>query len=176
MHRDIQTRKTPLSRIPASWASGYPNAAFRYRQAGHLYIQPHDFASGADTCKQCICPDICSNRACPRYRQACICAHNSRFAVTGKLGICPPNAKNDRFPEIGKRSFCLPGLLGKSPIPSRRHKLQIPRFRPKPKARSFRCASSPHATRFAGLVWGPTAARVLQNRFRRTKNVVAAAT
>ena len=28
------------------------------------------------------------------------------------LSICPPNAKNDRFPEIGMRSFCLPGLLG----------------------------------------------------------------
>ena len=100
--------------IPASWASGYPNAAFRYRQAGHLYIQPRDFAPGADPCKQCICPDICSNRACPRYRQAMYLSYNSRFAVTGKLGICPPNAKNDRFPEIGKRSFCLPGLLGKS--------------------------------------------------------------
>jgi hypothetical protein len=45
-------------------------------------------------------------------------SYNSRFAVTGKLGICPPNAKNDRFPEIGKRSFCLPGLLGKSLKPS----------------------------------------------------------
>ncbi len=118
MHLDIQTRKTLLSRIPASWASGYPNAASRYRQAGHLYIQSRCFASESDPCKQGICPDICSNRACARYRQACICAHNPRFAVTGKLGICPPNAKNDRFPEIGKRSFCLPGLLGKSPIPS----------------------------------------------------------
>ena len=118
MHLDIQTRKTLLSRIPASLASGYPNAAFRYRQAGHLYIQSRDFASESDPCKQGICPDICSNRACARYRQAIHLSDNSRFAVTGKLGICPPNAKNDRFPEIGKRSFCLPGLLGKSPIPS----------------------------------------------------------
>lgn len=118
MHLDIQTRKTLLSRIPASWASGYPNAASRYRQAGHLYIQSRDFASESDPCKQGICPDICSNRACARYRQAMHLSYNSRFAVTGKLGICPPNAKNDRFPEIGKRSFCLPGLLGKSLKPS----------------------------------------------------------
>ena len=36
-----------------------------------------------------------------------------------------------------------------------RRKLHIPRFRLAAKARSFRCSSSPHATRFAGLARGP---------------------
>ena len=36
----------------------------------------------------------------------------------------------------------------------RRSKLHIPRFRLAPKARSFRCSSSPTATRFAGLAVG----------------------
>ena len=38
-----------------------------------------------------------------------------------------PNADNDLFPEIGKRSFCLPGLLGKSlkPFPCRLHSCAI---------------------------------------------------
>ena len=113
--------------IPASNASGYPNAAFRYRQAGHLYIQPRDFASGSDPCKQGIRPDIRSIRSCSRYRQAMHLSHNFCFAVTGKLGIYAPNTKNDRFPEIGKRSFCLPGLLGKSlkPFLCRRHSCAI---------------------------------------------------
>ena len=132
MHLDIQSRKTLLSRIPASWASGYPHAASRYRQAGHQYIQSRCFASESDPCKPGICPDICSNRTCSRYRQQCNCLTYCRFAVAGKRSSCAPNCKkNDRFPEIGKRSFCLPGLLGKSPIPSRRRKLQIPRFRQK---------------------------------------------
>ena len=37
----------------------------------------------------------------------------------------------------------------------RRHKLRIPRFAASGKAHSLRCASSPHATRFAGLARGP---------------------
>ena len=37
----------------------------------------------------------------------------------------------------------------------RRHKLRIPCFAASGKAHSLRCASSPHATRFAGLAWGP---------------------
>ena len=36
----------------------------------------------------------------------------------------------------------------------RRSKLHIPHFRPGPKARSFRCSSSPNRTRFAGLRFG----------------------
>jgi hypothetical protein len=40
----------------------------------------------------------------------------------------------------------------------RPHKLHIVRFRLKPKARSFRCSSSPQQTRFAGLCRGPEAA------------------
>ena len=36
----------------------------------------------------------------------------------------------------------------------RRYKLHIARFRPRPKARSFRCISSPNGTRFAGLPFG----------------------
>ena len=41
-------------------------------------------------------------------------ARSAAVPDTGKQRICTPNTKNDRFPEIGKRSFCLPGLLGKS--------------------------------------------------------------
>ena len=37
----------------------------------------------------------------------------------------------------------------------RRRKLHIPRFAASGKAHSLRCASSPHATRFAGLARGP---------------------
>lgn len=37
----------------------------------------------------------------------------------------------------------------------RRHKLRIVRFRVSTKTHSLRCSSFPHATRFAGLVWGP---------------------
>ena len=49
-----------------------------------------------------------------------VVGHNGAFdkMAASCLSICPPNAKNDRFPEIGKRSFCLPGLLGKSLKPS----------------------------------------------------------
>lgn len=39
----------------------------------------------------------------------------------------------------------------------RRRKLHIPRFRLKPKARSFRCSSSPNRTRCAGLRFGTAA-------------------
>ena len=46
-------------------------------------------------------------------------------------------------------------LVGVFPNPPRRRKLHIPRFRQKPKARSFRCSSFPHATRFVGLARGP---------------------
>ena len=42
-----------------------------------------------------------------------------------------------------------------SPPSPRRHKLRIPRFAASGKAHSLRCASSPHATRFAGLARGP---------------------
>ena len=41
--------------------------------------------------------------------------------------------------------------------PPRRRKLHIPRFRLKPKARSFRCSSSPNRTRCAGLRLGTAA-------------------
>ena len=37
----------------------------------------------------------------------------------------------------------------------RQHKLRIVHFRASTKIHSLRCASSPHTTRFTGLVWGP---------------------
>ena len=119
--------------LPASNAFVRTLPICRNRQAGHPDIQMLLSVTG----KQGICiysrvisrpVQIPASRASvrtsarsaavPDTGKQCICAHSPRFAVTGKLGICAPNTKNDRFPEIGKRSFCLPGLLGKSPIPS----------------------------------------------------------
>jgi hypothetical protein len=52
--------------------------------------------------------------------------------------------------------FCVDRNGGKNQ--PRPHKLHIVCFRLKPKARSFRCSSSPQQTRFAGLCRGPEAA------------------
>ena len=128
--------------LPASNAFVRTLPICRNRQAGHPDIQMLLSVTG----KQGICiysrvisrpAQIPASRASvrtsarsaavPDTGKQCICAHNPCFAVTGKLGICAPYAKNDRFPEIGKRSFCLPGLLGKSlkPFLRRRHSYAI---------------------------------------------------
>jgi hypothetical protein len=59
-------------------------------------------------------------------------------------------------PCLRRPHFCVDRNGGKNQ--PRPHKLHIVRFRLKPKARSFRCSSSPQQTRFAGLCRGPEAA------------------
>ena len=113
--------------LPASNAFVRTLPICHNRQAGHPDIQMLLSVTG----KQGICiysrvisrPDqIPASRASVRTS-----AQSAADPDTGKQCICATNAKNDRFPEIGKRSFCLPGLLGKSlkPFLCRRHSCAI---------------------------------------------------
>ena len=81
--------------------------------------------------------------------------------------IRPPQPQFPRFPWKSREFLCFPALFRavnfllfhKTQVlthtGNRPHKLHIARFRLNPKTRSFRCSSSPHRTRFAGLRWGP---------------------
>lgn len=76
---------------------------------------------------------------------------------TGRRRCSPGSAPGNRpYPPDARRSSgfaSFPSLP--AALPPHRRKGHIPRFRLAPKTRSFRCASSPHATRSAGLARGP---------------------
>ena len=67
-----------------------------------------------------------------------------------RLTSAPSSGPSGHLPPCGGKAC---GASRRPPL--RRRKLHIPRFRLAAKARSFRCSSSPHATRFAGLARGP---------------------
>ena len=57
------------------------------------------------------------------------------------------------------------------PLIPRRRKLHIVRFAIYGKAHSFRCGSSPHTTRFAGLVRGPHGGIEIANELQKLSSL-----